>query len=150
MRPASTAALTAIVPLPVVVSEMEEVVPALLTPVPLIVIPPPALVRVITPQPAPAVEPDVETLLNVAVPPPDWLKVIREPLGSVFPADVRDVTITADDNVLLRSILPSVESAAIETAAKFRAVVLPMPVDAAMVIEGVVIKPEPLMVPALR
>ena len=76
--------------------------------------------------------------------------MIREPLGSVFPADVRDVTITADDNVLLRSILPSVESAAIETAAKFRAVVLPMPVDAAMVIEGVVIKPEPLMVPALR
>lgn len=74
--------MTAIVPLPVVVIEIVEVVPALLTPELAIVIPPPAFVRVITPKPS--LEPDDETLLNVTVPPPDWSKVIRAPLGSVF------------------------------------------------------------------
>ena len=139
--------MTAIVPLPVVVIEIVEVVPALLTPELAIVIPPPAFVRVITPKPSS--EPTDETLLNVTVPPPDWSKVIRAPLGSVFPAEVREVTVTAEAVVLLRSILPSVESAAIEAAAKLRAVVLPMPVDAASVMVGVVIKPAPLMLPAV-
>ena len=59
------------VPLPVVVIEIVEVVPALLTPELAIVIPLPAFVRLITPQPVPAVEPTDETLLNVTVPPPD-------------------------------------------------------------------------------
>ena len=64
-------ALTAMVPLPVVVIEIVEVVPALLTPELAIVIPLPAFVRLITPQPVPAVEPTDETLLNVTGPPPD-------------------------------------------------------------------------------
>ena len=68
---ASTGALTAMVPLPVVEIEIVEVVPALLTPVPPIVIPPPAFVRVIAPQPLPGSESADETLLNVTVPPPD-------------------------------------------------------------------------------
>ena len=71
LRPASRGALTAMLPLPVVESEMVEVVPAVLTPLDAIVIPPPALVRLTTPQPLKAVELTVETLLKVAVPPPD-------------------------------------------------------------------------------
>ena len=63
---------------------------------------------------------------------------------------VSDVTETEMPEVLLISIAPAVELAAIEAAAKLRAVVLPIPVDAASVMDGVVIKPEPLMVPALR
>ena len=69
--------------------------------------------------------------------------MIRAPLGSDFPAEVREVTVTAEAVALLRLILPSVESAAIEAAARLRVVVLPMPVDAASVIVGVVIKPAP-------
>ena len=75
--------------------------------------------------------------------------MIRAPLGSDFPAEVREVTVTAEAVALLRLILPSVESAAIEAAARLRVVVLPMPVDAASVIVGVVIKPAPLMLPAV-
>ena len=49
LRPASMGALTTMSPLPVVVSEMVEVVPAVLTPVPPIVTPPPAFVSLIAP-----------------------------------------------------------------------------------------------------
>ena len=66
---ASTGAFTAMVPLPVVVSEIVEVVPALLTPVLATVRPPPAFVSEITPYPGS--EPSDETSLNVTVPPPD-------------------------------------------------------------------------------
>ena len=143
-------------PLLVVVREIVEVVPALLTPLPATMIPPPAFVRVITPQPEKGSEPTVETLLNVTVPPPDWLKVIREPpgpgsvLGSPTYFVVSDETVTVVLRALAKSILPVVESAAIEAAAKLRAVVLPMPVFANRVMDGVVIKPEPLMDPAVK
>ena len=66
------------------------------------------------------------------------------------PVVVSEVTETAVTDVLLMMILPAFESAEIEVAARFRAVVLPIPDSATMVMDDVVIKPEPLMVPALR
>lgn len=57
---------------------------------------------------------------------------------------------TANADALLITILPLLESAAIAWEARLRAVVLPIPVFANSVMDGVVIKPEPLMVPALR
>ncbi len=63
---------------------------------------------------------------------------------------MREDTETADADVLLIIILPLLESAAIDWEARLRAVVLPMPVFANRVMDGVVIKPEPLMDPALR
>ena len=117
---------------------------------PATVIPPPApeLDSKITPKPSK--EPAEETLLNVTVPPPDWAKVIRAPFGSIIPAVVSDDTFTADAEELLMTILPLLESAAMDWEAILSAVVAPIPESAARVIDGVVIKPEPLMFPALR
>ena len=105
-------------------------------------------------------------MLKVMAPPPDWSNLINGIRGIragtwSFNREsfvVRDDTVTAVPRALFRSILPSVELAEINAAASWSPyglpmvskVVLPIPDSATMVMDGVVIKPAPLMVPALR
>ena len=84
----------------------------------------------------------------MTVPPPDWLNVIRSPPGSTVLIVVSDETVTAVPRALARLILPAVESAAMEAAAMFSAVVLPMPDVALRSTVPAVIVPAPLMAPA--
>ena len=75
--------------------------------------------------------------------------ILSCPRPEVVSFVVREDT-AADADVLLITIMPLLESAAIAWEARLRVVVAPMPDSATMVMDGVVIKPEPLMVPALR